>query len=250
MSNPSYSVSFHWVFNTSRETSESKNTAVKVDGTRSVIDYIPRSELDYGNLLCWGENSIGVQNLPCIYHIIPAGRPDALHNCSVYNQTFASMGVQCESGFDGGLTQTFKLELRDARTNHLVSNISNDKPKFIVKGLTPGHGYIITVYSLNRKGSSEPMTLHAFTMKETSPEHIVADTSRQPGMVVTPVLGILIAIISGLALVAVCIILAMRIKHRKTNGSYRTTHIPLQPGIPSNHCLPEKDPDIIPPNKG
>lgn len=249
VSNPSYSLSFHWVFNTSGETVEMKNTAVKVDGTRSMVDYTPRTELDYGNLLCWGENSIGVQSHPCTYHIIPAGRPDPVHNCSVHNQTFASMQVSCGSGFDGGLRQTFKLELRDARTSHPVSNISHDKAEFIVKGLLPGHGYIITVYSVNGKGSSEPMTLHAFTMKETSPEHIVADTSRQPGMVVTPVLAILIAIISGLALVAVCIILVMRLKHSKTNSSYRGTHIPLQKGISSNHCLPEKDPDIIPPNK-
>ena len=34
---------------------------LKVDGTRSMVDYTPRTELDYGNLLCWGENSIGVQ---------------------------------------------------------------------------------------------------------------------------------------------------------------------------------------------
>ena len=61
------------------------------------------------------------------------------------------------------------------------------------------------------------MTIHAFTLKETSPEQIVADTSRhgQADMVVTPVLVILIAILAGLALVAVCIIFVMRVKHSK-----------------------------------
>ena len=250
MSNPSYGLSFHWVFNTSGEAVEMKNTAVKVDGTKSMVDYIPKSELDYGNLLCWGENSLGVQRDPCTYHIIPAGRPDSVNNCSVHNQTFSSLQVSCGSGFDGGLKQTFQLELRDARTSRPIANISHDKPEFVVKGLMPGEGYIITIYSVNGKGSSEPVILHAFTMKETSPEQIVADTSRQPGMVVTPVLAILIAIIAGLSFVAVCIILVMRIKHRKTNSRYHGTHIPLQKGISSNHCLPEQDPDIIPSNKG
>jgi len=249
VSNPSFGLSFHWVFNTSGETVQMKNTAVKVDGTRSIVNYVPKSELDYGNLLCWGENSIGVQTDPCTYHIIPAGRPDPVHNCSVYNQTLSSIQVTCGSGFDGGLRQTFKLELRDARTNHPIANISHDKAEFIVRGLLPGEGYIITLYSVNGKGSSEPVIIHAFTMKETSPEHIVADTSRHPGMVVTPVLAILIAIISGLALVAICIILVMRIKHGNTNRGYHASHIPLQKRISSHHCLPENDPDIIPTNK-
>ena len=33
-----------------------------------------RTELDYGNLLCWGRNSVGVQQDPCVFHLIPAGR--------------------------------------------------------------------------------------------------------------------------------------------------------------------------------
>ena len=45
-----------------------ENTAVRVDGTRSTVDYTPRSELDYGNLLCWGENSIGVQVRIAVSH--------------------------------------------------------------------------------------------------------------------------------------------------------------------------------------
>ena len=70
-------------------------------------------------------------------------------------------------------------------------------------------------------------------------------------LVVTPVLVILIAILAGLALVAVCIILVMRVKHSKAlASSYHSTHIPLQKGLSSNQCLSEKDPDIIPSNKG
>ena len=262
VSNPSVGLRFHWVFNTSGESMQMENAGVRVDGTRSTVDYTPRTELDYGNLLCWGENSIGVQRQPCTYHIIPAGPPDAVHNCTVFNQTFTSLQILCHHGFDGGLKQMFKMDLRDASTGQTLLNMSQDKSEFLLTGLIPGHGYIITVFSLNSKGISEPMTLHAFTLKETSPEQIVADTSRhgQSDLVITPVLVILIAILAGLALVAVCIIFVMRVKHSTAlSSTYRpsSTHIALEKtsastgsGLSSNHCLSEKNPDIIPPNKG
>ena len=68
MSNPSSGLRFHWVFNTTAATQAQPSPgggagggAVKVEGTRSVVDYTPRTELDYGHLVCWAENSIGPQ---------------------------------------------------------------------------------------------------------------------------------------------------------------------------------------------
>lgn len=43
-------------------------------GTRSVVTYTPMTELDYGTLLCWATNKIGDQRVPCVYHIIAAGK--------------------------------------------------------------------------------------------------------------------------------------------------------------------------------
>ena len=218
-----------------------------------------RTELDYGNLLCWGENSIGVQRRACTYHITPAGPPDPVHNCTVFNQTFTAMQISCSFGFDGGLRQVFRLELRDAKTGSGLLTLESRQPQWVVPGLAPGHGYIVTVMAANGKGVSEPLTLHAFTLRETSPELIVADTSRQGqgqgDVVVTPVLVILIAILAGLALVAVCIILVMRVKHSKAVNSFHSTHIPMDKtgechdghGRASGHI---QNPDIIPSNKG
>ena len=42
VSNPSSGLRFHWVFNTSGETMQMENSGVKVDGTRSMVDYTPR----------------------------------------------------------------------------------------------------------------------------------------------------------------------------------------------------------------
>ena len=49
----------------------------------------------------------------------------------------------------------------------------------------------------------------------------------------------------------------LAVKHSKAvaGAAYRSTHIPLDkagpaPRLSSAHCLSEKNPDIIPPNKG
>ena len=45
-----------------------------VDGSVSVASYKPKTEMDYGTLLCWGDNELGRQAVPCVFHIIPAGK--------------------------------------------------------------------------------------------------------------------------------------------------------------------------------
>jgi hypothetical protein len=32
--------------------------------THSVVEYVPRTEMDYGSLLCWATNSVGRQKDP------------------------------------------------------------------------------------------------------------------------------------------------------------------------------------------
>ena len=64
----------------------------------------------------------------------------------------------------------------------------------------------------------------------------------------TPVLGILIAIASGIGLVAICIIVVMRLKY--THGYQNASH----PGYPETHIQLNKpvlnNPDVIPADKG
>ena len=66
--------SFRWAFNGTGElveiTSGYRTTA---DGSISVLRYTPRSELDFGTLLCWAANPLGTQSQPCVYHFYAAG---------------------------------------------------------------------------------------------------------------------------------------------------------------------------------
>ena len=93
IANPQSSVFFEWRFNTSGETVDMPHDRFRSTNSRSVVEYVPRTELDYGSLLCWASNSIGRQREPCIFHLVPAGVPDNLTNCSIGNQTTSSLQV-------------------------------------------------------------------------------------------------------------------------------------------------------------
>lgn len=65
-----------------------------------------------------------------------SGPPDPPSNCSVVNQTTDSLEVECLPGFDGGLEQTFQLEVTDLQTDLVLANDSGQVPEFVVSNLS------------------------------------------------------------------------------------------------------------------
>ena len=61
-----------------------------------------------------------------------SGPPDPPTNCSVLNQTTDSLEVQCLPGFNGGLQQSFLLEVTDIQTKVLLANATDKIPEFTV----------------------------------------------------------------------------------------------------------------------
>lgn len=53
-----------------------------------------------------------------------SGRPFPLQNCTVSNQSVDSLQVDCIEGFDGGLPQSFMLELVELNSLQLARNIT------------------------------------------------------------------------------------------------------------------------------
>ena len=79
--------------------------------------------------------------------------------CHVSNHTLSSIKVDCRAGFDGGLPQTFLLEVYDG-DNKLKTKVTNQMPIFEVANFeTSGLPVKIYVYAQNAKGSSEPFIL-------------------------------------------------------------------------------------------
>ncbi|KAJ8975936.1 hypothetical protein NQ317_014896 [Molorchus minor] len=147
-------VQFVWKFNNTADSVDLPQNQIQTEKGRSVASYKPMTELDYGTLLCWGKNEIGIQKEPCVFYINPAGKPDSLSNCSIVNQTAESLHVECSEGFDGGVQQVFVMEVYDTQSKKLVSNVTSKIPVFNVGGLESGAGFDIGLYAANKKGRS------------------------------------------------------------------------------------------------
>ncbi|CAL4120152.1 unnamed protein product, partial [Meganyctiphanes norvegica] len=162
--------SFKWTFNNTADTIDVPPGRFTTAPAYSIITYTPMTELDYGTLLCWAHNDIGNQALPCLFHIVPAGKPDPPFNCTVSNQSATGFHVSCHPGFDGGLKQIFLLRVAQLGTEG--TNVSAGEPEFIVRNLQPGTTYRLQVWSANDKGVSPSVHLQAFTTSQASRPHV------------------------------------------------------------------------------
>lgn len=98
--------------------------------------------------------------------ILPvSGRPDQVHNCTVANTSMTSFSIRCSEGFNGGLPQSFTIEVREPGTETLAANLSSPVPRFTVLGLQPGLIYHAYIYSVNVKGHSDPIIIYAPTLR-------------------------------------------------------------------------------------
>ncbi|XP_011352009.1 nephrin isoform X7 [Ooceraea biroi] len=211
-------VSFTWKFNNTMEAVDIPQAHVTSDRTHSMAFYTPMTELDYGTLLCWGSNDQGTQLEPCVYHIVPAGRPDTPHNCSLLNQTTDSIYVECIEGFDGGLPQKFTMQVdREAGKSGAatVYNQTSKVPTFSVNNLEPGSTYEVSIYSTNAKGRSEIVHFRATTLN--LPE-------RRTVMLSGPLLAAVVGATAGLLLVIFMIVLAVRLRYRPRSQEDKDSH--------------------------
>ncbi|XP_044728712.1 uncharacterized protein LOC123292210 isoform X2 [Chrysoperla carnea] len=258
---------FTWKFNNTADTIDIPQSLIAMDRTRSQAAYTPMTELDYGTLMCWGKNEIGMQKEPCVYYINPAGKPDALQNCTLLNQTFDSLQVECLEGFNGGLTQEFVMEVYDITQNRkLVTNVTSRTPYFAVGGLESGLSFDIVLFATNKKGRSDFTVLQAFTL-QSAEKH----TASTPVFLkITPILGALIGVITALLMVTIVIVCIIRMRRRdnrddkdadenglshdrrsiNTSGDKASTE-PLNKELgDSMDSFEEKNPDIIPQGNG
>ncbi|KAK3926843.1 Neural cell adhesion molecule 2 [Frankliniella fusca] len=66
--------SYRWKFNNSGETLDvpADRFQSTSNGTSSTLRYTAHSDHDYGTLTCAAENSVGVQQEPCVFTVISA----------------------------------------------------------------------------------------------------------------------------------------------------------------------------------
>ncbi|KAI1278420.1 Neural cell adhesion molecule 1 [Halotydeus destructor] len=180
------------------------------EGSRSWLYYTPSSRFEFGAFECWARNVIGRQSEPCVFHILPAGPPEAVHKCSLVNASTNQLVINCDPGYDGGLSQVFHLEVFDYRTSTLVSNVSMiDSPLFTIGNLEPDTSYLLVIYSTNTKGKSGRISLTSQT--ETVHRVAIVSTTESTGFTIDlTILGIVSGTVLTLLLVAVISVVLVR----------------------------------------
>ncbi|CAG9574805.1 unnamed protein product [Danaus chrysippus] len=153
-------MTYQWWFNSSTQTKLELN-AFSTNSQNNLGRYLytVNTSSDYGWVQCTGTNSVGRQNTPCLFHILPAEKPSSVKNCEITNMTYNSLTLGCSRGHDGGMKQSFLLQVYDISTGILLRNITSEEPQFIVWGLSGSTAVGISVRAFNKKGLSEPFTL-------------------------------------------------------------------------------------------
>jgi len=149
-------VSFRWFFNNSEHQEWKDHGDFTQSGLKSQIEFLPKTSKDYGNLYCIAENTIGVQEEPCSFQIVPTGKPSPLTGCQIINRTLYSLKVECHEGFDGGLPANFLMELYYKEKMELKFHVTNKVPIFEVSNIEPGVPIKLYLYAENAKGTSDP----------------------------------------------------------------------------------------------
>ncbi|EDV93890.1 hemicentin-2 [Drosophila grimshawi] len=254
-----FDVDFSWTFNNSAESIDVATNHISRLGTTSVLTYTPVTELDYGTLLCVATNKIGRQRTPCVFHIIAAGRPDQVHNCTLLNISMTSLTATCSDAFNGGLPQLFILELHEANSKEIKANITSSVPRFTVSGLVPGNMYILSIFAYNSKGRSDPTIVNAATMRMPEKQLTFEQTHKpRAELLFSPMVSLTIGLALAMIIATFAIVLALRIpctassKRRQkvvTNGNDSRD---VSPG-PSDQSASkdvdendERNPDVVP----
>ncbi|XKL62808.1 hypothetical protein PGB90_002641 [Kerria lacca] len=243
---------FRWSFNNSMVHIVSVNNFLNGNGS-SVIKYKPVTEANYGTLMCSSQNELGPQVVPCVFHIVSAGKPDPPHNCSVANLTQSWLYVKCLRGFDGGLPQEFICEVIQEWNDKVISNItSKTQPEFRLTGLEARTSYRIVIYATNVKGKSKENVLLSIT---TLP-NVTSQSRRSVSGYTNTFLKfhwivklIIIVVLVMLCIVVILVILVriaiLRKRKKRSQNSEEIRKMHLSQGSLS-HNEDDKNPDLIP----
>nr|XP_053626876.1 nephrin-like [Cherax quadricarinatus] len=242
-------IHFFWRFNSSGDVVDIAENHVATQGLQSSLSYVARTELDYGTLLCWGNNALGRQKIPCAYKVVAAGRPNPPENCNLTNLTTETMKVRCVPGYDGGLVQNFIIEVYEAESKRLLLNITeNTAPDFSLRGLEPGTSYVVHVYAANERGPSEKQYLTGYTVRDAA-ERRTAQVRPPPEELepITPILAVMVGVVGSLVLVALVAVVVVSFRKNESSRS-KTITLPLQMSLAGTRDVDDNNPDLIPAN--
>ncbi|KAI1303170.1 Kin of IRRE-like protein 3 [Halotydeus destructor] len=217
-------VVFSWSFNKSQGAKE--ETKFVSSGSTSLATVDLSNGANYGMLSCWGQNRIGMQTQPCTFFIIPAGLPESPENCTITNETANSVTVECLPAFDGGLEQSFHLQISLAgNAKNFIEMSTKDYPFFSVANLPSGANLLVKIFSANSKGHSSMVTLVANTVLVSKLQS--EDDEELP---LSPTILSAALILSAFALLTAIVCLARKSRRRTSSEQFKgrkTVSLPL-----------------------
>ncbi|XP_076350339.1 neural cell adhesion molecule 2-like isoform X2 [Tachypleus tridentatus] len=249
-------VKYRWSFNNSHDNYYLSN--FNFHKTRSTVIYTPRSKYEFGSISCSASNSVGNQNVPCVYYILSEGPPEPIQNCTLLNQTQSGIGIDCTDGYDGNLMPQIFVEVYDIMTGNIVANFSSFTLSFYMRSLPPGLNFALKIYVVSHQGRSEPLVLRGQTLP-------IPETQSRQGkqwkLLLNPILIALLFIVVVFILIALCavVILKRRQIRKRQVEQQPEDKLPKYTSPPEKEIIPtedfakdfyeEKCPDVIPDSK-
>lgn len=115
------------------------------------------------------------------------GPPEAVRDCWVENQSSDSVTISCTPGYDGGLKQSFVLEVYERRKEQLMKNLTrDDDPRFRMESLSPKTPYAFVIYSYNIKGRSSRTSVNYQITPVPSQDFVSNDPSASAAAAAAP----------------------------------------------------------------
>ncbi|KPJ13813.1 Nephrin [Papilio machaon] len=149
-------------------------------------------------------------------HVQKVERPSTVRHCDVKNITYDSLIINCAPGHDGGLRQTFVLEVFDKATGVLLRNISNEESSFEVPGLSSNE-VSLAIRSYNAKGSSDVFTLTCNLLQYPERRTGQVPVKVELTTLLITVLGA-VAIVTIMATVSAAVCYCKYCNHREEHG--------------------------------
>ncbi|XP_043234975.1 hemicentin-2-like [Amphibalanus amphitrite] len=237
-------LTFHWSFNNTGDIVHLPTHQFTVNGSGSTAIYTAHSALDYGTLLCWAQNDVGLQREPCLFHITPAAVPESPSSCTSHNGTDGSVAVLCRAPAADVLPRRYVLEVRGP-AGELLLNLSAGTPRFLVPAHLSSSYHQIILFAENAKGRSKPLVIDTHPARdavERRTERIIdgslkanapgAAADSEPPTVVPSLTLLLVAAGAGALLVTlpVLAVVLLRRRRRRRPAGRPAPPAPTSPG--------------------
>ena len=132
---------FRWQFERETDLFSSQPIGNNNNNFTSIVHYRPNSTQHYGTIECTAKNDVGLQHVPCKFHVINSGPPSFPFYCQLRNQSVTQVSIRCS-----GQKYPLSNDVRDQHTPpplHDQSTLSDQVQTIFVHPITY---YVAEVY--------------------------------------------------------------------------------------------------------